>query len=363
MTRRTATVTTASVLLVALVCVAFLLPVPYVTVRPGPTRDVLAMSRGVVDGGESAPVVSIEGRRTYPTEGSLRLTTVSVTSPDDSVGIGEAFQAWLSPDDAVLPREAVYPEDQTPDEAEELSATQMADSQELAAAAALRLLGADVPEQATVATVEPGAPADGVLRAGDVILSVDGERAASAEDTLAAIRDREIGDDVRLTVGRGDSEEQVSVTTAESPSPDPETGETYPVVGITAGVTYDLPVDVQINLSNAIGGPSAGSVFALAIYDELTPGSLIDGLAVAGTGEISADGVVGRIGGIQQKVVGAVDAGAEIFLVPAGNCAEAVGVGIDPDAIRLVEVADLESAVDSLRMLSEDPDADVPSCG
>ena len=129
------------------------------------------------------------------------------------------------------------------------------------------------------------------------------------------------------------------------------------------GVTYDLPVDVEVNLSGAIGGPSAGSVFALAIFDELTRGSLLDGMAVAGTGEVSADGVVGSIGGIQQKVIGARDAGAEVFLVPADNCAEAAGAGVDPEEVLLVEVTDLRSAVDTLQALSEDREADVPTCG
>lgn len=348
--------TTAAVLLVLLVCVAFLLPVPYVTMRPGPTRDVLAM-------GDGTPVVSVDGRRTYPTEGSLRLTTVSVTSPDDSIGIGEAVQAWLSPQDAVLPRDAVYPEDQSPDEAERESATQMADSQDLAAAAALRLLGEPVPEHAQVLAVDQGSPADGVLRPGDVVLGVDGRTTRTAADTVRAIRDRAVGDDVRLSIRRGGSRQQVTVGTEAGAEPDPRTGETYPVVGITPGVTYDVPVDVRINLSETIGGPSAGTVFALAIYDELTPGPLVGDLSVAGTGEITADGSVGRIGGIQQKVVGAVDAGAEVFLVPSGNCTEAVGADVDTGDVTLVDVTDLASAVDSLEELADDPDADVPTCG
>ncbi len=65
-------------------------------------------------------------------------------------------------------------------------------------------------------------------------------------------------------------------------------------------------------------------MFTLGIYDTLTPGSLTDGRTIAGTGTIDATGTVGPIGGIQQKIVGARDAGAELFLVPPDNCDEAV---------------------------------------
>lgn len=355
-TRRTATSTTAAVLLAALVAVALLLPVPYVTMRPGPTRNVLAMA---ADG--DARVVSIDGRRTYPTSGSLRMTTVSVTSPDDSIGIGEAVRAWLSPDEAVLPRSSVYPETQTAEEAQEESAMQMVASQEVAVAAALRLLGEPVDESAEVVAVDPEGPADGVLQPGDVIVAVDGEAPRSATAAIDAIRDRSVGDDVELTVRRGESEKTVTLTTIESPPDD--NGDTYPLVGVTPGVFYDLPVDVQINLPKNIVGPSAGTIFALAIYDSLTPGPLLEDASVAGTGEITANGKVGPIGGIQQKIVGAFDAGATTFLVPGANCAEALGASVEDGEIRLVRIDDLSGAVDALEALAENPDAEVPECG
>lgn len=353
MTRRSTTVTAAAVLLVVVTAVAVLLPVPYVTMRPGPTRDVLAMGGG-------GAVLDIEGRKTYPTDGSLRLTTVSVTSPDDSIGIAEAVQAWISPDEAVIPRDAVYPPSKSAEESEQESAIQMADSQEVAAAAALRLLGDEVPERTAVLAVTKGAPADGVLEVGDVIVAVDNNPTSTTAETVAAIRDRSVGDDVRLRIRRGDDDEQVTVTTTGLQNP--QTGQRVPAVGITPGVSYDLPITVEITLPGGIGGPSAGTIFALAIYDALTPGSLTGGASVAGTGEVSADGAVGAIGGIQQKIVGAVDAGAEVFLVPAPNCAEAAGADIDPGDIRLVRVPDLGAAVDALETLADDPTAKVATC-
>jgi len=355
-TRRTATVTTAVALLVVLVCVAFLLPVPYVTLKPGPTRDVLALGKG------GAAVISIEGAETYASDGALRLTTVSVTSPDETVGIGEAVQAWISPDEAVVPREAIYPTEQAAERSEQQSAAQMADSQEVAATAALRLLGRAVPEHLEVLSVTQGDPADGVLAVGDVIVAVDGTRTSGSQQTAAAIRNREVGAEVRLTVRRDEGVRTVSLQTVAG-EPTSDDAEPYPAIGIGLGTTYDLPVEVQIELGGSIGGPSAGSIFALAIYDALTPGSLTGGASVAGTGVITADGAVGAIGGIQQKLAGAAEAGAEVFLVPAANCADAVGADIDEADIQLVEVDDLRGAVNALELLAADPEAEVATCG
>ena len=341
--------TTAAVVLVALVVVAFLLPVPYVTLQPGPTRDVLAMPDG-------EPVVQVDGQQTFPTEGSLSLTTVSVTAAGQDIGLVEALRAWFSPDDAVVPRDVIYAPSQTVQEAEQESAAQMTDSQSIAAVAALRLLGEPVEEQLKVVDVDESGPAEGELKAGDQMVAIDGQEFAAATSGLRLLRDREPGDEVRLTVLRSSAELDVRLTSVES---DDEAG--VSVIGVQVGVDYDIPVDVTINLGGGIGGPSAGSVFAIAIYDLLTEGSLTGGMAVAGTGTIDAEGVVGPIGGIQQKVVGAQSEGATVFLVPEENCEEAAGAEVDD--ITLVEVHELSEAVDSLEALADDSAADVPTCG
>ena len=120
---------------------------------------------------------------------------------------------------------------------------------------------------------------------------------------------------------------------------------------------------MQIRLGEEIGGPSAGTMFALAIVDKLTPGTLTGGAAVAGTGAITPGGQVGQIGGIQQKIAGAADEGATIFLVPAANCSEVVDSDAAGDALRLVKVSTLHEAVTALQRLARDQDAEVPSCG
>jgi PDZ domain-containing protein len=103
-------------------------------------------------------------------------------------------------------------------------------------------------------------------------------------------------------------------------------------------------------------------VFALSVYDTLTPGALTGPNVIAGTGTIAADGSVGPIGGIREKIVAATRAGAEVFLVPPDNCDTAVLAPIDEDEVRLVRADTMHSAVTSLEKYAEDPTAELPRC-
>ncbi len=132
------------------------------------------------------------------------------------------------------------------------------------------------------------------------------------------------------------------------------------MVGVEIGTGYDFPFDVTVRLDEDIGGPSAGLIFSLGVYDTLTPGSLTGGTDIAGTGTIDPDGSVGPIGGIQQKIVAAADAGAKIFLVPAGNCDAALGADVRDDEIRLVRAATMHRPSTSLETYADDPDAELP---
>ena len=89
-------------------------------------------------------------------------------------------------------------------------------------------------------------------------------------------------------------------------------------VGIGVEYGYEFPFKVDFEIGD-IGGPSAGLMFALGIVDKLTPGEMTAGKFIAGTGTIDGSGTVGPIGGIQQKIIGAKDAGAIMFLTPKDN--------------------------------------------
>jgi PDZ domain-containing protein len=123
---------------------------------------------------------------------------------------------------------------------------------------------------------------------------------------------------------------------------------------------YDLPVDVSLRTGN-VGGPSAGLMFSLAIYDVLTPGELTGGKEIAGTGTMEDDGTVGPIGGIRQKLVGAQAAGADFFLAPADNCSDVAGHV--PDGLRVVRVATFDEGLAAVRGIASGDGASLPTCG
>ena len=131
-----------------------------------------------------------------------------------------------------------------------------------------------------------------------------------------AVRQLTPGETVDLQLRRGGSLVDVKATTRDSDG--------RATIGVFLGREFDFPVDVEIHAGD-VGGPSAGTMFALGIYDTLTPGAMTGGQKIAGTGTIDSGGAVGPIGGIRQKLVGARDGGADWFLAPADNCDEVAG--------------------------------------
>ncbi|MEJ7707883.1 MAG: PDZ domain-containing protein [Nocardioidaceae bacterium] len=345
---RRAALSSAVVVLVLLLAVAVFVPVPYVVMAPGLTENTI----GDYDG---KPVIEISGAETYPTSGHLDLTTVSVTSPDSDVRLPDVLEAWWSSDEILLPRDVVYPPEQSASEVQRQNATEMLDSQESAIAVGLAQAGVDAVRVA-VADVTAGAPADGMLRKGDELVSVDGQKLASTQATVEAISALPPGSRVELAIVRDGTGRTVQLTTA--PSPDDESRSR---IGVSLHDIFDPPFKVTIELGREIGGPSAGLMFSLGIYDKLTPGELTGGAHVAGTGTIDVAGNVGEIGGIQQKMAGAHGDGASIFLVPAGDCADALQSAAADDLV-LVKVATIDDAVSALEALQDDDVAAVQRC-
>jgi len=329
----------------ALWIAAFLVPVPYVTYKPGITLDVLAESAG-------DEIVQVSGHRVYRDNGELRMTTILLTGPDQHLSLFDALDAWIDSDKAIYPRSVVYPEGQTVEEAETETAVQMLTSQDFATAAALHALGYTFPHVVEVYSITPGMPAEGKLEVRDQIRRVNGEPVNEAQDIIDAIVGTESGHKVTFDVTRKGKPVTVAI--------EPRLVDGRQRVGILPGDGYIFPFSVSVNIPEEIGGPSAGLMFSLAIYDTLTPGSMTGGKIVAGTGTIDGDGAVGPIGGIQQKVVTAEQAHAELFLVPADNCADALKA---PDkGMRLVKVTTMESAMASIKAWVADPTTELPRC-
>ncbi|WP_107115540.1 S16 family serine protease [Streptomyces specialis] len=257
--RRPLTLAVCAAPAAALLAVAALAPLPFSVTHPGLTADVLGEHEG-------EPVITISGAPVRDPEGELRVTTITATSPDATVRLAEVVTGYFAGDEAVMPREAVYPVGDDTEEIREHNHAQMRDSQDSAVAAALNYLGMD-----------PG------------------------------------------------------------------------------------EVTVELDLGD-VGGPSAGLLLSLGIVDLLAGdgegGDLTGGRVVAGTGTIDPDGTVGAVGGVPLKTRGAGRDGATVFLVPRDECSDA---SVDlPEGLRLIPVATLEDAVDSLRALNAGEP--VPSC-
>jgi PDZ domain-containing protein len=345
MTQRTWAGVMAVPLLLALWVIALVTPLPFVTYQPGLTVDVLGDSHG-------KEIIQVDGRKTYRDNGQLRLTTVYVTRPESDVNLLQLMAGWISTDDAVYPVRAVYPPGETDAASQREGALEMVGSQDAAVAVALTELGVDYGDATKIVSVDAKAPAGGVLKAGDLILAVNGKPVTTPSDVQKAVLAAGPGKPLELRIERAGSERTLTLT--------PEESDGQPRIGVQLLPSFRFPFDVSVGIDDQIGGPSAGLMFSLGIYDTLTPGSLTDGKVVAGTGTIAPDGKVGPIGGIQQKVAAARDAGAELFLVPSANCREALGA--DNGDMRLVRAATMHDAVDALETWVDHPDADLPSC-
>jgi PDZ domain-containing protein len=298
------------------------------------------------------PLITISGHQTYPTSGNLNMVTVSYTGnppPDTGINIFQALRAWLDSSEAVVPASEIFPPGQSAQQTQQQDTAQMAGSQQQAEAAALTALHIAFQTTVTVDQTVKGDPAYGVLKSGDVIVSVDGTKVTGATQLTSLITARPAGTVLSLVVSRGGKDVPLSVSTKEVSG--------KPVVGVDVQEGYVFPFSVKISVGN-IGGPSAGMMFALGIIDKITSLNLTGGKFIAGTGEITPSGQVSPIGGIQQKMVGARDAGATVFLAPAGNCADTVGA--IPAGLRVVKVSTLSQAMSDLEALKAGKP--VPSC-
>ena len=347
--RRYLTMVVASLSVIALTCVAFLVPVPYVTMKPGPAFDTLG------DFNDEPMFTFEKGVKTYPTDGSLDFTTVSVTSAESKVSLGVALSAFIDDDTAVVPRSFLYRQDESAEDSKKTGRAELASSKDSSRVAGLRAAGYTVPEMPTVDSLNDDAAAQGKLRVGDQIRGVDGRRTPSAQAVVDAVAKVEPGDTITVEYTRDGTKGSVRIVT----KPDPK-DEDLPRIGVALRSKFEFPIEITNNVGDQIGGPSAGTMFALAIYDRLTPGTLTGGRTIAGTGEITPEGTVGPIGGIRQKIAGAAKDDAEIFLVPAENCREAVQG--DDNGMELVKVTKLDDAITSLEALAKDPEASVPRC-
>ncbi|USQ77144.1 YlbL family protein [Ornithinimicrobium cryptoxanthini] len=344
-----------AVLLVLGVALMNIVTVDKVIYRPAGVHDTL----GEING---APVVHVEGLETFETSGSLDFLTILIDGgPRSDVTAWDWLLAELNPATTVYETDQVYPPDVTAEQIQDENVEMMQRSQNGAAVVALRAFGVEVPQDVKVAQIVKGAPAADTLEVDDQILTVDGTPIAEPDEVREVLQTFEPGDVVPFSVLRAGEELSLKVPTGESdPDPAEPDAPARTVIGVFLLGDYELPYEVTIDAGN-VGGPSAGMMFALAIYDKITPGPLTGGLNIAGTGTINSDGQVGGIGGIHQKMYAAERAGVDYFLAPAENC-DAV-VGNIPDGLQVAKVETFEQAKDLVEALGEGEDVPLPQCG
>jgi PDZ domain-containing protein len=230
----------------------------------------------------------------------------------------------------------------------------MEESQQDSVAIVLKKLGYEVPSNIYISEVSKNKPSSGKLVAGDFVVGINGVEPTSIDNLRAMIGEYDSTNPLKVSVLREGKSLVYEINPVKN-----DDGKF--VLGILVGTKYDFPVKVNLQVSD-IGGPSGGMMFALGIYDQLTPGALTGGKNIAGTGTVNAEGTVGPIGGIRQKMYGAQRSGATHFLAPIDNCSEVVGH--IPTGLTVISVRNFEEALAAVETIARGSDLSrLGSCG
>ncbi len=293
---------------IAFFAILALLPVPFVRLSPGPLFNTL----GQINEKE---LIKISGTATYPTTGELNMTTVSETGgPYGQLVLFDAVVAWFHPTQTVIPTSQQYPNLVDSEQIRAESRRMFTSSQANAIAAALNYLEIQAEQTVRVDSVVVGAPADGLVDPGDLVLAVNQKPVETSEQVVEFVQEEAPGAKIILTLKRGEEIFEVSITSEESKVKPGSAS-----IGVAIGPAIDPPFDIEFELDD-VGGPSAGMMFTLGIIDELTENEITFGKKIAGTGTINVSGEVGPVGGVFQKIAASEKAAVDLFLIPAVNC-------------------------------------------
>ncbi|HVX19641.1 MAG TPA: PDZ domain-containing protein [Acidimicrobiales bacterium] len=305
------------------------------------------------------PLVKITGHPSYHHRGALLFVTVNVR---DRVSGAEAVYGWLRGDQAVFPSNDVVGT-HTPEEDFRTGVLEMRVSKQAAVVLAMRHLGLHVGETdrgALVTDIVHGSPADGHIGIGDTIVGIDGRTVTTSDALRLLLAAHHPGDTVHLAVRRFrqstavavplGTAQDVTVKLASFPADGGQPAQpNRAFLGITpvtdAAFTLPFPVDID---TGPVGGPSAGLAFTLTLIDRLSPAGILHGHKVAATGTIDLEGRVGPVGGVPQKTIAVRRSGADIFLVPSAEYAQARA---EAGSMRVVKVDTLDQALKIIEQL------------
>ena len=292
------------------------------------------------------PMIRLPAQYRHAFKGQFYLVTVISQAP---ITAGEWLAGKVDPALQIVPPEQVTPKNTTPQQQARQDYQMLDNSETTAIAVGLRLAGyttAIVGKGVQVDAILPGSHAIGLLHTRDIIVGLNGSPVQTTDDLINAIKAQSSLAPVHLLVKRLGA--QISL---DIPLLPPVTPADTPKLGIQiepAGFDYNLPFPVSIETDKIGGGPSAGLIFTLTVYNSLISQDLTGGRRIAGTGTINLDGSVGPIGGVKQKIFAAEAVGATYFLCPADNYADAVSVA---RSIQVVKVATVQQAIDFLHSL------------
>lgn len=316
---------------------SFLVPAQYITEQPGPTFNTIGEYEG-------HQLINIEGEKTYPVEGQLDMTTVSVAGgPNTDVNSLYVLSNFFDQSSNVVPSALMYAPTTSSEEVTARNTADMTDSQQNAEAAALTYLKKDFTEKLVVAGLADNSASADKIQENDVVTAINGT-SLTRYDQLNKLVNESEGKELNVTVERDGKEQTVAVTPSYN-----EESKKY-LLGLYIKKDYTFPFTVNYGLEE-VGGPSAGMMFALGIIDELNPENMTGGKHFAGTGTIDSSGNVGPIGGAPQKLVGAKDSGAEIFLLPSENCADVAGRV--PEGLTVIPVKTLDEAAQVVTQIGD----------
>lgn len=286
--------------LLMLLAASIMVPVPYYVEGPG---SVTATQERV----------KVTGRKSFTSDGEVMFTTVSERPGTPAL----LLRAWLDETIDAVPEKDAVP---TGNRKQERAFAQKQMDRSKLAALRVAFDHLDIPIEisgtgAFIRQLIPGFPAEKLLDQGDVITAINGTEVTTLDEVRPLLAESKAGDDVIVTVRRRVDSESVDVTVPLAENEEDPSRGYLGVVLETADEKVELPFEVDID-SGSVIGPSAGLAWTLGIIDRLTPGDLTGGRRVAVTGTIGDDGTVGPIGGIAQKVAGAMRAGAKVFLYP-----------------------------------------------
>ena len=228
-------------------------------------------------------VITIKDLDSYPANGRIDLMSIRVTNPDTWIFGPELIYSWISPERAVYPKSAIYQPGVSAEEEDKKAKVDMVSSQDKAIIAAVNYLQSHSEMLAPAASLKSGVPDLQELSAADV-----------------------------------------TIANARADALDPKK------------ITFKV---------DQTGGPSGGLVFSIGLVELLTEMDLIQGRHIAGTGTIDNRGIVGAIGGINEKILSAKKVGATIFFAPVGNAEE---IANTPKGVKVITVATLAQAVSYL---------------